>query len=201
MPSSLSLSLKLILGVIRLVLIKDKAGNIIFLEDSQSEETCRPIFLIPGKEKGQLIRTIVEQLDHEVEALPVITINIGGLDVKINLQYHPGGDGKAAKTATGLGGAICTMCTVTEKDKSDPKMAKKGFPKNRNREQNLQLFADLKKKRDGSIDTSVPTQIRLGMTQEPPAGHMDWTGILYYLIGVHISDGLGHSLRPKLPED
>ena len=94
------------------MLIKDKAGNIIFLEGSQSEETCRPIFLIPGKEKGQLIRTIVEQLDYEVEALQVITINIGGLDVKINLQYHPGGDGKAAKTATGLGGAICTMCIV-----------------------------------------------------------------------------------------
>ena len=157
-----------------------------FLEESQSEETFRPTFMIPGKEKGDLIRTIIEQLDHEVEAIPVINVNINGLDVKINLHYHPGGDGKAATTATGLGGAICTMCTITKEEKSDPNMAKNGFPKNRNREQNLQLFDKMKRKPDGTIDTRVPTQIRLGGTQDPPAGHMDWTGIMYYLIVVHI---------------
>ena len=176
----------LILGGIRGPLITDKSGKIVFLEESQSEETFRPTFLIPGKEQGDLIRTIIEQFDHEAAALPFITVNIDGLDVKINLHYHPGGDGKAAKTATGLGGAICTMCTVTAKEKSDPKMAKKGFPKNRDRDQNLKLFADLKKKSNGKIDTTVPTQERFGMTQEPPAGHMDWTGHVYYLIVVHI---------------
>ena len=134
--------------------------------------------MIPGKEQGDLVRTIIEQLDHEVEAIPTVNINIDGLDITINIHYHPGGDGKAAKTSTGLGGAYCTMCKVTKKEASDPNIAKNGYPINRDRDQNLQLFADVKKNPDGTVDTRVPTQLRFGITQEPPATNMDGTKLM-----------------------
>ena len=85
-------------------MIKDKAGNIIHLEENQSEDTVRPIFLIPGKEKEDLVRIFVERLDKEAQENQIISLEFGDITVKINISFHPGGDGKAGQTATGLGG-------------------------------------------------------------------------------------------------
>ena len=88
----------------RAPLITDKAGNIIHLEENQSEDTVRPIFLVPGKEKEDLVRIIVDRMDKEAQENQIISLEFGDVTIKINIFYHPGGDGKAGQTATGLGG-------------------------------------------------------------------------------------------------
>ena len=82
----------LILGGQRLVLITDKSGNRIFLEENQSEETFRPTFLCPGKEDatGELVRSIIERLDKEAKELQSVKIELNGITITINLNYHPG---------------------------------------------------------------------------------------------------------------
>ena len=87
----------------------------------------------------------------------------------------PGGDGKAIGVCSGLGGAYCTCCTATKKEGSDPLIARNGYVKNRSRDQNLQLYNSLKKKRDGTINTTVSSNDRLGMTQPPIGRFLDWT--------------------------
>ena len=88
----------------RAPLITDKAGNIIHLEENQSEDTVRPIFLVPGKEKEELVRKLVDRMDKEAQENQIISLEFGDVTIKINIQFHPGGDGKAGQTATGLGG-------------------------------------------------------------------------------------------------
>ena len=90
-----------------------------------------------------------------------------------------GGDGKAVEAALGLGGAKCTQCTVTKKQKDDPKFAENyWYPKNRSRDQNLELYQSLKKKRNGSIDTTVLSDERLNMSQKPMGDFLDWSEAL-----------------------
>ena len=43
-------------------------------------------------------------MDKEAEENQIIIINFGDVAVKINIHYHPGGDGKAAEMATGIVG-------------------------------------------------------------------------------------------------
>ena len=104
--------------------------------------------MIPGKEtaKSDLVRNIVERLDSEAEGLQEIKVTIDDVEITIKIEYVPGGDGKALQTATGLMGAYCTACTSNKKDGSDPNKAENGYPINRNRDQNLSLYAKLKKK-------------------------------------------------------
>ena len=146
------------------------------MERSQSDDTFRPNAMIPGKEtsKSDLVRNIVERLDSEAEGLQEIKVIIDDVEVTIKIEYVPGGDGKALQTATGLMGAYCTACTSTKKEGSDPNIAENGYPMDRNRDQNLALYAKLKKKRDGTINLSVPSQKRLGMTLKPMGGFLNW---------------------------
>ena len=152
------------------------------LETCQSDESIRINGITPGKENADLVRNIVERLDHEAEALQVVDLMINGVMVTINIKYHTGGDGKAANATTGLGGAYCTMCTKTKKQASDPDAlltlffdGVDPFPKDRNRDQNLQFYEKLKKNPDGTIDTKVPSIKRLGMTKKPMGSFLDWT--------------------------
>ena len=154
------------------------------LEESQSDETFHAIFVLAGKEnsKSDFVRNIVERLDREAKELQVIEVMVKGVKVTINIEYHTGGDGKAAITATGLGGAYCTCCTKTKEEASDPNILMSfffdgvahGYPQDRTLEQNLQLYEKIKKKPDGSVDTSVKSQTRLGMTQRPMGDFLDW---------------------------
>ena len=157
------------------------------LEDSQSDETFHATILLAGKEKAtsDFVRNLVERLDREAKANQVIDVMIQDIKVTIKIEYHPGGDGKAATTATGLGGAYCTRCTKTKKEASDPNLLMSyyfdgvahGFPKDRSLEQNLQLFEKIKKMPDGSVDTRVPTGKRLGGTQWPMGDFLDWNSM------------------------
>ena len=74
------------------------------MEDNQSEDTFRPTFLVPGKENEELVRTVVVRLDKEARENQIISLVFGDITVKITIHFHPGGDGKAGQTATGLGG-------------------------------------------------------------------------------------------------
>ena len=60
------------LGGIRIPKIVDQAGNIIHLEDNQSEDTFRPTFICPGKEDQDLVQLIVEKMDNEAKEIPTI---------------------------------------------------------------------------------------------------------------------------------
>ena len=105
--------------------------------------------MIPGKEtsKSDLVRNIVERLDSEAEGLQEIKVIIDDVEVTVKIEYVPGGDGKALQTATGLMGAYCTACTSNKKQGSDPYIAENGYPMDRNRDQNRELYAKLKKNR------------------------------------------------------
>ena len=81
------------------------------MEDNQSEYTFRPIFICPGKEDSKLVRLLIERMDKECEENQIIRIEFGDLTVIINVNYHPGGDGKAANTCTGLSGKLHTTYT------------------------------------------------------------------------------------------
>ena len=48
------------------------------------------------------MRALVERMDREAEENQTIIINFGDVSVTVNIQYNPGGDGKAAQTASGL---------------------------------------------------------------------------------------------------
>ena len=80
----------LIIVAFRVSIIIDNAGNLVHLEDNQSDETCRPIGLCPGKEDQVLVRAIVDRLDQEAEELQSIDIELNGITITIDIDYHPG---------------------------------------------------------------------------------------------------------------
>jgi hypothetical protein len=89
-------------------------------------------------------------------------------------------DGKFIKTATGLGGAYCTSCTITEKEGKDLDKIAAGFPINRTINDLHSLYLTLTSdcERDGE-DYSVPVEQgdylrRKGLTQKPQT-HQDLT--------------------------
>ena len=101
-------------------MILDKFGNVIHLEENQSEYTCRPFFICPGKEDSELVRSLIERMDRECKENQIIKIELGDVTVTININYHPGGDGKALNTCTGISGKlhtyllkyVITLCTL-----------------------------------------------------------------------------------------
>ena len=74
------------------------------MEENQSEYTCRPVFICPGKEDAKLVRSLIERFDRECKENQIIKIELGDVTVTININYHPGGDGKALNTCTGISG-------------------------------------------------------------------------------------------------
>ena len=81
-------------------------------------------------------------------------------------------------------GALCTCCTADRKQINDPEYAEKHwYPQNRSRDQNLALYHSLKKKPDGSIDTTVASKKRLGMTIKPMGSFLSWIGKTKFYAG------------------
>ena len=78
-------------------------------------------------------------------------------------------------------GAYCTHCTITKKEGADLEKAKNGFPKDRNRDQNRQLYDSLKKNPDGTINKRVESIKRKGMTAAPLGTFLDWTSKYLYI--------------------
>ena len=74
-------------------------------------------------------------------------------------------------------GAECINCTATKTQVNDPEYAENNwYPKDRSRDQNLELYESVKKKRNGQIDTTVPTDERKNLTKKPMGIFLDWTG-------------------------
>ena len=70
--------------------IIDQEGNLIHLEENQSDETFRTTGLCPGKESRELVEEIVERLDREAKELPSVDIELNGVTITIDIDYHPG---------------------------------------------------------------------------------------------------------------
>ena len=74
-------------------------------------------------------------------------------------------------------GAECINCTATKDQVNDPEYAERNwYPKDRSRDQNLELFKSVKKLPNGDIDTRVPTDKRKNLTKPPMGDFLDWTG-------------------------
>ena len=74
-------------------------------------------------------------------------------------------------------GAECINCTATKAQVNDPEYAENNwYLKDRSRDQNLELYQSVKKKKNGQIDTTVPTDERKNITKKPMGVFLDWTG-------------------------
>ena len=58
----------------------------IFLEDSQSPKTMKPLAIIAGKENQELMRDIWRPIINEVKKMKEFTVNFHGREIKIIFQ-------------------------------------------------------------------------------------------------------------------
>ena len=106
---------------------KNDPKTVIWEEFSQGAQTARPIFLLAGDEDEEL-PWILPRLDKEAEeSKNVIIKNIHGDDIKVEMVFHPIGDGKVINFATGLFGAECTHCEFSPEECNNPEVAQNGF--------------------------------------------------------------------------
>ena len=107
-----------IIGGFRLARIH--AGpKLIHQELSQGAESERPIMIVPGKESAEKVRQIWSDIEKEYNEVQETTMTYEGIMIKIKFFFHVQGDGKESKQLSGLGGAFCILCFVTEEDAND----------------------------------------------------------------------------------
>ena len=165
----------------------------IFVNDSSSTELftdkhCsspfseRPLFIIPGNETRERMKTIMKMFDEQVDELTSspLTLQVSeSFSIECSVQVEISQlDGKAIKTSTGLVGAYCTCCTVTEKDAKDVERIKQGFVIDRSINELNELYMILTD--NNEEDMPVPTQkgdepIRKGLNQRPLTSSLNLT--------------------------
>ena len=130
-------------------------GTTIFEEFSQSCETMRPIFIIPGKDTGpegqQRVREICHKLDWQAKYASVVPVDYNGVTYHVKMKYFLLFDGQMIEMTSGLTGANCTMCPATKAQIHDPECIKKGFKITHNITKVNELYYKLKKNADGEI--------------------------------------------------
>ena len=136
-----------------------------------SAEAERPLFIVPGAEKPDLVEKLLEEIERD--ALPLASVPLivpcgdpfG--DVTVKVDFHPCQfDGKCLEDSTGLKGAYCTQCKTLRKDGKDPKRIKQWFTIDRTIDEVWQLFDDLSNEAD-EVDLSISSSDRLGLTAKP----------------------------------
>ena len=92
----------------------------IFLEDSQSPKTMKPLAIIAGKENQELMRDIWRPIINEVKKMKEFIVNFHGREIKIMFpmaKYM--GDGKGCMNLLCLNGAYCYLCTLLAHEAQD----------------------------------------------------------------------------------
>ena len=151
-------------------------GKVIFTDiASQSSNAERPLILCPGRETKENFQKVMEILDMEITSVmsePMIVNNIS-CSITFCLSQL---DGKAITTASGLGGAYCTSCKVTEADAKNQEKIKEGFQCDRNIDELHELFSTLTGETNTSNILPRPNDYatRQGLTQKPQT-HQDIT--------------------------
>ena len=156
----------IVLGGIRAVKFTHQS-KLLYEEESMSDETEFPWFVIPGQEKRNLIKKIAQRMEKEIKSVTKmpITLQIGSKKVIIEITIKVTQcDGKVCKTLTGLGGAFCHMCKTSIEQAQNVKNVKNGFKIERN-------MTDTKEKYDILIARGefekASSKKRDGITQEP----------------------------------
>ena len=130
-------------------------GITIFEELSQSCESMRPLFIIPGKDTGregqQRVREICFKLDTQAKYASVIPVDYNGVTYHVKMKYFLLFDGQMIEMTSGLNGANCTMCPATKDQIHDPESIKKGFKITNNITKINDLYYMLEKDDNGQI--------------------------------------------------
>jgi hypothetical protein len=173
-------------------------------------ESERPLGLIPGKETRETYRKLLKTLDDAREPIykePML-ITCGDFMAKVQAEISLTQlDGKMLTIASGLGGAYCTACTVSQKDAHRLERIKQGFEINRTIESSWQLFMELADECGNVSIAQGDYQRCLGLTQRPlttseilanfPVMHsyiraLNWYEIVVYRINANVQKmGLG----------
>jgi len=148
-------------------IFKDKNCCSIFAE--------RPWLLIPGRESKENFQKVMEVFDQDISALSDEPVKINNISCNIKFELSQL-DGKAIMAASGLGGAYCTYCKVSESDAKNLERIKMGFDQDRNIEELHNLFFALT---ENATHQQIPTSVgdygtRMGLTQQPQT-HQDVT--------------------------
>ena len=131
------------------VFIEEKVGSV---------NNERPLMIIPGTDSMERSAQILGKLESMITLcesselyIPMSTNTDEDRRVlKVNIEVELSQmDGKALTTATGLGGAYCTGCTVSEKDAAKLEVIRRGFKFDRSITSVWQLFDNLTGYDDG----------------------------------------------------
>ena len=115
--------------------------KILHQEKSQGAESERPFMIVPGKESTETVRQIWQDISTEYEQAKISTVTFNGSIINVTYDFGTQGDGKMTIQLTGLGGAFCILCFVTEEDANDIDKIEEGFPIQRSIEQIWEKFA------------------------------------------------------------
>ena len=93
-----------VLGVIHIISIHDQNGKLIFEENSQNPETCRPWFIANCAEVVGNVKDIAETFEKEILECTDMNMEYNDKSIAINLKTYIMMDSKLIDMATGLGG-------------------------------------------------------------------------------------------------
>ena len=179
-PSSLSAGVDtshmLVAGfVIPSIVVNNASSTEVFTDKCcNSSFSERPLFIIPGAETRDRMKIIMEVFDEEIDSLTNSPLRLELSDrvsIECSVQVEVSQlDGKAIKTSTGLIGAYCTCCTVTEKEAKSVDRIKEGFTIDRNINELNELYMLLTD--NSEEDVSVPAKqgdesTRKGLNRRP----------------------------------
>ncbi len=156
--------------------LNGQEGTSIYKDNNcSSSDAERPWLLIPGRETKEIFKKVMETFDQDISSTTNEVIEIESIPCQIKFELSQL-DGKAITTATGLGGAYCTFCKVSEAEGKSLERIRAGFGCERNIEELHDLFLSLT---DNGNMEEVPTNTgdystRTGLTQKPQT-HQDIT--------------------------
>ena len=164
------------------ITVNDSQSSVIFRDrHCSSVFSERPMILIPGGETAERFGRVLQLIESEIDEMS------SGIEVKFSdaesektihctvLADVSQLDGKAICTATGLKGAYCTGCTVSESDAKKLERIEEGFSIDRNIDDLNDLYTFLLEDEDGDPLHSRQGDywIRAGLTQKPQSTSLD----------------------------
>ena len=115
-------------GFCTVKLIDADTGEVVYEEESQNQESFRPLFAVPGNESNELARKLWDFLDTSAEMNQDVYVMFNGDVVPVKCFFYPSIDGKETKMGTGLLGARCHRCPATAKEMKNLDLIEEGFP-------------------------------------------------------------------------
>ena len=147
----------------------DEEKTVLFKDSLCSSSSAeRPWILIPGKESKENFSKVIQIMDAEINAVQSSQHLISGVKCQIVFDLSQL-DGKAIINASGLGGAYCTCCKISESDAKLPERVKQGFSMDRCIDELHELYSTLIEDSDsGEVKIQQGDyKTRTGLTCQP----------------------------------